>query len=88
MLRLVKDWCTEGLRIQKGICFKNKPSAGIMSQIPDEYFEEFEPIQYAKKGRNKTGQKSEITPTQSNDQSARCSSAEALRGKLIEDFSE
>jgi hypothetical protein len=72
MYRLIKDWVVDGLKISKGISFKEMPKSGILSKIPAEYFEEYSPIKFAKKKR-KVKESAPKIKTQSLDQLSRIS---------------
>jgi hypothetical protein len=72
MLRLIKDWSIDGVKISKGISFKELPKSGIFSNIPIDYFEEFVPTVFVKKKRAKI-KELEIKSEKSTSENARIS---------------
>jgi len=79
MFRLVKEWRSGGICIGAGVCFKQRD--GFLSNIPDDYLEEYVPEKYQSRKRKV---KEDIVPTQSTqsiEQIARCASAKSFRGR-------
>jgi hypothetical protein len=73
VFRLIKDWSSNGIKLHKGVSFKELPKEGIFSKIPSEYFEEYSPVKFEPKKRAKKEKKIADVSGQSPEQIARVS---------------